>query len=149
MVACDKDVGREFAAMALVSPVLIQDLNDTFCDNGALPMPIWHLHGTNDGIQHWNGNPGRPGGALPPVPDWQTRWLKRNKCDLQQTPREQQLKKGITVFDYTCQGNDRMFEHVKVEGHGEFYMGEHASLNVSPLILSYLGNQTRPRRGEY
>lgn len=141
MLACDPKTSKHFAAMSLISATLFNDLDDSFCKDGARPMPMFELHGTADTISPYKGSNSTKGGPVPPIADWFKRWAVRNGCD--DEPYVYRPKDVIETTSYNCSGVPDMVKHLKVIGHGHFYMDQATSQDISPWIMDFLGNHTR------
>ncbi|KAJ6781407.1 hypothetical protein PWT90_02244 [Aphanocladium album] len=143
ILACDPLYSRNFAGMALMGATLYRDLDDSFCKNARLPMPVWELHGLEDGTSPYWGDSKRKVGAVPAIPDWIKRWVRRNDCD--PVPRESKLvNKDITSNKYTCHGHFGFIEHIKVAGRGYNWMTDWSVMDISPLIIHFLQQHIRP-----
>lgn len=143
ILACDPRFSRHFAGMALMAPALYRDLDDDYCKHAKVPMPILEVHGENDGAFPYWGAPSRIVGALPAIPDWIRRWVRRNSCD--STPKKTKLvnAEGVSSDKYTCHGELGFVEHIRATRHGYNWMTDHTVLDTSPIILSFLNSHTR------
>lgn len=143
MLACNPKYSYHFAGMALMGATLYHDLDDEFCKNAHVPLPIWELHGTVDGTSPYWGDAHRKVGAIPAIPDWVRRWVRRNDCD--PVPRESQLvNKEILSHKYTCQGRFGFVEHIKVIGRDYNWMTDTSAMEIGPIIMSFLQQHIRP-----
>lgn len=143
ILACDPRFSRHFAGMALMAPTLYRDLNDDYCKHAKVPMPVLEVHGENDETSPYWGSLSRIGGALPAIPDWIRRWVRRNNCD--SMPRKTELvnAEGVSSDKYTCHGKPGFVEHIRATRNGYNWMTDHTVLDVSPMILSFLDSHTR------
>ncbi|OAA52558.1 hypothetical protein BBO_00399 [Beauveria brongniartii RCEF 3172] len=145
ILACDPRFSRHFAAMALMGPTLYRDLDDDYCKDARLPMPILEAHGLEDPTSPYGGLTitERVVGAIPPIRDWVKRWVRRNNCD--PVPHQgYYVNKGVISEKYTCHGRYGFVEHIKVKGHGYYWMTDKDELDISPHIMFFLQQQVRP-----
>ncbi|KAM3461460.1 hypothetical protein NHJ6243_004980 [Beauveria neobassiana] len=145
ILACDPRFSRHFAAMALMGPTLYRDLDDDYCKNARLPMPILEAHGLQDPTSPYGGLTikERVVGAIPPIPDWLKRWVRRNNCN--PVPhQEYYVDKRITSEKYTCHGQYGFVEHIKAQDHGYYWMTAKDDLDISQRIMFFLQQQVRP-----
>ncbi|KAJ3499531.1 hypothetical protein NLG97_g259 [Lecanicillium saksenae] len=143
ILACHPLYSQFFAGMALFGATVYRDLDDDFCKNARLPLPVWEAHGLNDGTSPYWGDLKRKIGAVPAIPDWIRRWARRNDCD--PVPRESKLvTKDITSSKYTCQGQFGFVEHIKVANRGYEWMTDATVMDVSPLVINFLQRFVRP-----
>ncbi|KAM3561165.1 hypothetical protein MY1884_002511 [Beauveria asiatica] len=145
ILACDPRFSRHFAAMALMGPTLYRDLNDDYCKDARLPMPILEAHGLQDPTSPYGGLTitERVVGAIPPIPRWVKRWVLRNDCD--PVPHlGYYVNKDVVSEKYTCQGQYGFVEHIKVKDHGYYWMTGKDDLDISQRIMFFLQQQVRP-----
>ncbi|KAM3508642.1 hypothetical protein MY11210_006644 [Beauveria gryllotalpidicola] len=145
ILACNPGFSRHFAAMALMAPTLYRDLDDDYCKNARLPMPILEAHGLQDPTSPYWGLTikERAIGAIPAIPDWVKRWVRRNKCD--PVPHQgYYVSKRIISEKYTCHGTFGFVEHIQVDDQGYEWMTEESELDISPHIMFFLQQHIRP-----
>ena len=119
-LACDANVGGEFAAFAPASGSFYTDLEgpNNGCAPARSPMPILEFHGGNDKSVHYEGGEGE-GGIEPPISDWLSWWAERNGCT---TPpvQEDTFDNDVHHLTYSCAGEqgEGALQHWKVDDMG-------------------------------
>ncbi|VUC29883.1 unnamed protein product [Clonostachys rosea] len=139
-LACSSTHGKHFAAFAGAASALYTDLNgDVNCKPYKSPLPILESHGTADTTVPYNGGPGA-GGQLPAIPEWLSRWAKRNKCV---NPVTTKLADGITEQSWTCDGIKGLQRHIKYEGLNHDYPGGSSKVPISPRMMAFFNDHKK------
>ncbi|OAA69890.1 carbohydrate esterase family 1 protein [Cordyceps fumosorosea ARSEF 2679] len=114
-IACDAEVGGEFAAFAPASGAFYtnNDENGRECRPARVPMPILEFHGGADESVRYEGGEGE-GGVEPSIPNWLQRWAERNGCD---SPHKQEdlYGGGVHHLSWTCKGQEGVLQHYKTD----------------------------------
>ncbi|CAI6093651.1 hypothetical protein V2G26_017230 [Clonostachys chloroleuca] len=140
LLACSKE-GGHFAAFAPSAAALYTDVNDQSCTPARSPLPIMETHGTADKTIPYEGGKGA-GGPLPAIPDWLSRWAKRNKCD---EPKTSDKGKGVTLQQWKCGGKENALRHWKLKDQGHDYPGRNNEhMWLSPKIIEFFNAHKKP-----
>lgn len=140
-LACSPDHGGQFAAFAPISGAFYTDVKgNENCKPARSPLPMFEVHGTADPTISYSGGKGS-GGNLPAIPDWVSRWKGRNQCG---DAKSIDLGRGVTDMQYTCQGKNNALRHIKIEGHDHGWPGPKSEIDISPVIIKWLSNFTKP-----
>ncbi|BEL12672.1 PHB depolymerase family esterase [Actinoplanes sichuanensis] len=131
-LACDSTV---FTAIAPVAGMIIGD-----CPHPA-PVPVLHIHGTDDASVPWAGGPGkRSNGGTgrvpigidgPPIPDMIADWRSAASCA---APTET-VDGPVTTSIATCPGG-RTVELISITGAGHQWPG---ATPADPVVTERLG----------
>lgn len=140
-LACSPGHGGQFAAFAPTAAALYTDVTgDDTCTPARSPLPIMETHGTADPTIPYEGGDGR-GGPLPAIPEWFSRWSRRNNCSGSST---KDLGNGVSQEDWTCPGGSDLLRHIKLEGHDHSFLGPGSQYYISPVILDFLRSHSLP-----
>ncbi|KAK2596160.1 hypothetical protein QQS21_006437 [Conoideocrella luteorostrata] len=142
-LACSPEHGGQFAAFAPISGAFYTDVkgNDN-CHPARSPLPMFEVHGTGDKRIPYEPTEDGNGGPLPSIPDWVSRWAKRNKCD---APKPNDLGNGVHDYRYKCQGVAEGLEHIKVDGMGHGWPKPGSQLaDVSTKVIEFLNKHRKP-----
>ncbi|KAL3963616.1 hypothetical protein ACCO45_000620 [Purpureocillium lilacinum] len=134
--------GGQFAAFAPISGAFYTDVSgDENCHPSRSPIPMFEVHGTADPTISYDGGQGR-GGPLPSIPDWLSRWARRNRCS---TSNTEDIANGAHDTKWTCANIPGLLEHIKIDGHDHSWPGPNNSpVDVSPLVIKFLSNNYKP-----
>ncbi|KAH8833346.1 carbohydrate esterase family 1 protein [Flagelloscypha sp. PMI_526] len=130
-LACNKEVGGQFAAFAPASGSFYTDLNgpNNGCTPARSPLPILEFHGGNDQSVFYAGGAGS-GGQLPAISDWLNSWAQRNGCT--GPPSVEDTNDGkVHHYKWTCNGVEGALEHYKVDDMGHVWPS--TEINFSQL----------------
>jgi poly(3-hydroxybutyrate) depolymerase len=98
-------------------------------------------HGTADKTVPYEGGKGA-GGPLPAIPDWLSRWAKRNKCE---EPKTSDKGKGVTLQQWKCGGKENALRHWKLKDQGHDYPGRNNEhMWLSPKIIEFFNAHKKP-----
>ncbi|OAQ90639.1 carbohydrate esterase family 1 [Purpureocillium lilacinum] len=141
-LACSPEHGGQFAAFAPISGAFYTDVSgDENCHPSRSPIPMFEVHGTADPTISYDGGQGR-GGPLPSIPDWLSRWARRNRCS---TSNTEDIANGAHDTKWTCANIPGLLEHIKIDGHDHSWPGPNNSpVDVSPLVIKFLSNNYKP-----
>jgi polyhydroxybutyrate depolymerase len=107
------------AAVGMVSAGLDPDWS--WCTDHK-PVPVIAFHGTADPVCPYNGGPSKlAGGTLPNVPEFFTKWSRRNQC----APNaiESAAATGVTRRQYTGCTNEAAVVLYTIKGEGHQWPG--------------------------
>ncbi|PNY26099.1 Feruloyl esterase B [Tolypocladium capitatum] len=140
-LACSPEHARQFAAFAPVSGAFYTDVNgDQNCLPPRSPLPMFEAHGTADPIIPYAGGKGR-GGPLPSIPDWLSRWARRNQCTTSSTKL---LSNAVHDTEWKCAGVDGLLRHIKIDGHNHSWPGKNSEIDISPVVIGFLSQFHTP-----
>ena len=140
-LACSPGHGGQFAAFAPISGAFYTDVyGDEHCHPARSPLPMFEVHGTADNVIPYYGGDGR-GGKLPSIPEWVSRWKRRNQCG---EPSSNYLGNGVTDMQYNCHGIDNLLRHIKIDGHDHSWPGPNSEIDIAPVVIDYLNNNYKP-----
>lgn len=140
-LACSLEHGGQFAAFAPVSGAFYTDVKgDDNCHLARSPLPMFEAHGTADPVIPYDGGKGR-GGPLPSIPNWLSRWARRNQCTSSST---KDLPNGVYDTNWKCAGGDGMLRHIKIDGHDHSWPGKDSEIDISPVVIEFLSAHRKP-----
>ncbi|KJZ74783.1 hypothetical protein HIM_05900 [Hirsutella minnesotensis 3608] len=140
-LACSPEHGGQFAAFAPVSGAFYTDVEgNKNCHPARSPLPMMEIHGTADKTIPYEGGDGR-GGRVPPIPDWVSRWAKRNKCS---TSTTKDLPGGVHDIQWKCEGGNGLVRHIKMDGQGHKWLGKGSVFDASPAVIEFLSAYSKP-----
>jgi len=86
------------------------------------PVPVIAFHGTADPVCPYDGGPSKlGGGTLPSVPDFMSRWSRRNQCS--PSPTETSLSANVVRLEYTGCARDAAVVFYTIQGEGHQWPG--------------------------
>ncbi|KAK2761253.1 hypothetical protein FQN54_001775 [Arachnomyces sp. PD_36] len=129
-LACDEEVGGQFAAFAPVAGSFYTDVNGTegSCNPARSPLPILEIHGGVDDTVFYDGGEGE-GGPLPAISDWLGYWQERNGCTSDSTSDSDGGNVHHTTW--TCNGVEGALQHWKVDENGHNWPSKTINLNMA------------------
>lgn len=174
LLACNKDVGGQFAAFAPVAGAFFTPMTDPGLGGGCTPArtvtPVLEFHGGQDTVVPYAGGQGvssptatkaiksnvtQDGGPLPSIPAWLGWWATRNNCD--QTPKTEDLFNGkVQHLTWTCKGRSGVVQHYLSKLHRHNWPSTildfsaiasgdtSAEINASELIPLFFDQYYRP-----
>ncbi|KAI9151442.1 Feruloyl esterase B [Paramyrothecium foliicola] len=140
-LACSAEHGREFAAFASHAAALYTDVaGDENCQPSRSPIPILEFHGLEDVVIPYGGGEGK-GGPLPALPEWLSRWARRNACS---GSGSSGLPVGGQHTKWNCGGIDGALQHYNTTKLFHGWPAAGAELDISPIIMEFLSAQVKP-----
>lgn len=105
------------------------------------PVAILDIHGTNDSVVPYHGNPAND--KEPPIPQWLDSWAKLDGCSSNPTVFIQQPR--LTAEKWTgCKGGARVI-HYRIRNGIHIWPTSHndyGTVNATPIIWSFLKEYT-------
>ncbi|KAM4062180.1 esterase PHB depolymerase domain-containing protein [Hirsutella rhossiliensis] len=140
-LACSSEHGGQFAAFAPVSGAFYTDVvGNRNCHPSRSPLPMMELHGTADRTIPYEGGDAR-GGRVPAIPDWLSRWAKRNQCSSSST---KDLPGGVHDIKWKCAGGEGLVRHIKMDGQSHKWPGKDSAFDASPAVVDFLSAFRKP-----
>ena len=133
MLACQ--ASDTFRGVVSVAGMMLQDIMDT-CNPERL-IPILEIHGTNDYINIYNGDPNGSGGwgAYPSIPETIEYWSNLNNCSSFSSENIENSNTGdgsyvVKERNYDCQDENEIWLY-KVVGGDHDWPGAWGNFDIS------------------
>jgi poly(3-hydroxybutyrate) depolymerase len=147
-LACDPNLGPQFAAFAPVSGAFYwdNDLNYTSCNPGLRSKtPMLEFHGLNDTRIPYTGGTSHETN-IPSIADWAKRWVSRNGCDNVGPSVEKLYGGNVKKIEYQgCEVQHWVInglKHAWPSTEPNFDNSQGTYLNATPIILDWFRNHT-------
>jgi polyhydroxybutyrate depolymerase len=140
MLACE--ASTTFKAVTSVAGMMLQDIMDS-CNSENL-IPIFEIHGTNDDVNIYNGDPNSSGewGAYPSIPETIDYWSNLNNCSSFTTenlpnPNSNDGSYVVKERHYDSDNGNEIWLY-KVVGGGHDWPGAFGNMDINSSLEAWL-----------
>jgi poly(3-hydroxybutyrate) depolymerase len=147
-------ISTRFAAFAPVAGAFYEGFgaNGPACQPARSPQPILEIHGYNDSLISYFGDPSHHGGALPKITDWASDWAIRNGCSDGEGPSATPEVDGkVIYYSYPCDtyhyavyGADHVWESTIGNADTERYEYGPSPINATSKIIDFFNKIQLP-----